>query len=126
FLGDNIDAVKKVKGVILRDTLETFLVLLSPFTPHIAEELWEMLGHKESILRENWPEYDPNLMKQFEYELVIQVDGKLRDKIRTDERDMEKLKYTVLELPKVKKFLQGKEIKNIITVPEKLINIVTD
>ncbi|HHV80841.1 TPA: leucine--tRNA ligase [bacterium] len=126
FLGDNIDAVKKVKGVILRDTLETFLVLLSPFTPHIAEELWEMLGHKESIFREKWPEYDPNLMKQFEYELVVQVNGKLRDKIRTDERDMEKLKYAVLELPKVKRFLQGKEIKNIITVPEKLINIVTD
>ncbi len=65
-------------------------------------------------------------MKQFEYELVVQVNGKLRDKIRTDERDMEKLKYAVLELPKVKRFLQGKEIKNIITVPEKLINIVTD
>jgi len=85
-----------------------------------------MLGHKESIFREKWPEYDPNLMKQFEYELVVQVNGKLRDKIRTDERDMEKLKYAVLELPKVKRFLQGKEIKNIITVPEKLINFVTD
>ncbi|MCX7795257.1 MAG: leucine--tRNA ligase [bacterium] len=126
FLSGNIEAVKKSKKTILKDTLETFLILLSPFTPHIAEELWERLGHKESIFKERWPKHDPNLMRQFEYELVIQVNGKLRDKIKTDERDMEKLKEIVLQLPRVKKFIEGKEIKNIITVPEKLINIVTD
>jgi leucyl-tRNA synthetase len=97
-----------------------------PFTPHIAEELWEILGHKESIFRERWPEYDPDLMKKFEYELVIQVNGKLRDKIKTEERDIEKLKEIVLQLPRVRRFVEGKEIKNIIAVPERLINIVTD
>lgn len=126
FLGGNIDTVKKAKKTILRDTLETFLILLAPFTPHIAEELWEILGHKESIFRERWPEYDPDLMKKFEYELVIQVNGKLRDKIKTEERDIEKLKEIVLQLPRVRRFVEGKEIKNIIAVPERLINIVTD
>lgn len=126
FLSGNIEAVKKAKKTLLRDTLETFLILLSPFTPHIAEELWEKLGHRESIFKEKWPEYDSSLMKQFEYELVIQVNGKLRDKIKTDERDMEKLKEIALQLPRVRRFIEGKEIKNIIAVPERLINIVTD
>lgn len=126
FLGGNIEAVKRAEKSVLRDTLETFLILLSPFTPHVAEELWERLGHRESIFKERWPEYDLDLMRQFEYELVIQVNGRLRDKIKTDERDMEKLKEIVLQLPKVRRFIEGKEIKNIITVPEKLINIVTD
>jgi leucyl-tRNA synthetase len=126
FINSNIDAVKKVKGDIVRDTLETFLIILSPFTPHIAEELWEMLGHRDSIFLEKWPQYNPELIKQFEYELVIQVNGKLRDKIITGERDLDALKVIVLGLPKVRRFIEGKEIKDIISVPEKLINIVTN
>ena len=125
FINSNIEAIKKVNGYTVKDTLKTFLLLLSPFTPHIAEELWEMLGHKNSIFLERWPSYSPELIKQFEYELVIQVDGKLRDKIITGERDLEVLKKVVLNLPKIKRFIEGKEVKDIISIPEKLINIVT-
>jgi leucyl-tRNA synthetase len=125
FINSNIEAIKKIRGDILRDTLETFLILLSPFTPHIAEELWEMLGHRNSIFLEKWPKYSAELIKQFDYELVIQVNGKLRDKIITGERDLDVLKEVVLNLPKIKRFIEGKEIKDIISVPERLINIVT-
>ena len=103
----------------------SFLILLSPFAPHIVEELWEKLGHKESIFKESWPQYDESLMKSEEVEMVVQVNGKVRDRlvISADVTEDE-AKETALESEKVRAYTEGKEIKKIIFVPGRIINIV--
>lgn len=110
---------------INKNNFEKFLILLSPFAPHVAEELWEKLGHKESIFKEKWPEYDPALIKDEEMELVIQINGKLRDRIKVsaDISEEEAIKFGK-ESEKVKNFIGDKEIKKVIFVKGKLINIV--
>ncbi|MCX6761493.1 MAG: leucine--tRNA ligase [Candidatus Moranbacteria bacterium] len=103
----------------------SFLILLSPFAPHLAENLWEKLGHSESIFQEKWPEYDPELIRDEEIELVIQVNGKVRDtvKVSADISEEEATKLA-LESEKVKNHTSGKEIKKVIFVKGRLINIV--
>jgi len=101
------------------------IILLSPFAPHICEELWQRLGHKKSILFEPWPEYDPELIKPDEVELVVQINGKVRDKISAaadiSEADGKKL---ALDSVKVQKWLEGKKPKKIIFIKGKLVSIV--
>lgn len=107
------------------EAIEKVLILLSPFAPHIAEELWEKLGHKESIFKQKWPEYDKNLIKDEEIELVIQVNGKLRDKIKVDaDISEDEAQKVALNSEKVKNFVKDKEPKKIIFVKGRLINIV--
>jgi leucyl-tRNA synthetase len=101
------------------------LTVLSPFAPHIAEELWNKLGNKESIFLQKWPTYDEKYLKEEEIEMVVQVNGKLRDRIFVaPDVTEDEAKETALKSEKVKVFTEGKEIKKIIFVPEKLINIV--
>jgi leucyl-tRNA synthetase len=104
---------------------ELLVKLLSPFAPHLCEEIWQKLGKTESIFADKWPVYDANLAKEEEVEMVVQVNGKVRDRlvVATDVTEDE-IKETALESEKVKVFIEGKEIKKIIFVPEKLINIV--
>jgi len=91
-----------------------FLVMLSPFAPHIAEELWEKLGHTESIFKKSWPKYDSNKTIDEEIELVIQINGKVRDRVRVSadisEKEVNKL---VLESEKIKNILQVKKLKRL-------------
>jgi len=102
-----------------------FLVLLSPMAPHIAEEIWQRLGHKKSIFFEKWPKYDKKLIREEIITLIVQVNGKVRDKMEIDASVSEaEAKKLTLERGKVKKWIEGKEIKKIIFVPGKLINIV--
>jgi leucyl-tRNA synthetase len=102
-----------------------YLILLAPFAPHIAEELWEKLGHKESIFKEKWPEYDPEMIKDEEIKLVIQINGKLRDRIKVPaEISEDEAKKLAMESEKIKSYILGKNIKKIIFVKGKLINIV--
>jgi leucyl-tRNA synthetase len=110
---DNIADMKKI------------LILLSPFAPHITEELWEKLGHKESIFLEKWPQYDPELAKDEEIELVIQVNGKVRDKITVSaDIEEEEAKRMATESEKARMFIAGKEIKKIIYIKGRLVSIV--
>lgn len=103
----------------------SFLVLLSPFAPHIAEELWEKLGHKESIFKEKWPKYDPKLIKDETIKLVVQINGKVRDTIETSaDISEEEAKKLAMQSAKVKKIIGDKEIKKTIFVKGKLINMV--
>ena len=101
------------------------VVMLSPIVPHFAEELWQILGNKESIFKERWPEYDAGILVEENVELVIQVNGKVRSKIEVP-RDIseEKLKELVQKDEKLIIWLDGKTPKKIIIVPQKLINIV--
>jgi len=104
---------------------ETFLKILSPFAPHIAEELWERLSHKKSIVIEPWPKYDSALIIEEEIDLVVQVNGKLRDiiKVKIDISE-EEAKRAAFESGKVKKWIGGKEVRKIIFVRGRLVNIV--
>jgi leucyl-tRNA synthetase len=113
------------KNEIGKDVLERFLILLAPFAPHITEELWHQIGHKDSIHLQPWPKWDPELVKEEMITLVIQVNGKVRDKIEVEsDISEEKAKELALSREKIKKWLKGKEIKKVVFVPGKLINIV--
>ncbi len=118
--------IKQEKDNILsKKDAESFLKILAPFTPHIAEELWSKLKHKKSIFMESWPKSDPKLIQKETFELVIQINGKVRDKVEVNtDISEEEAKNLVLKQEKVKKWLGDKEIKKVIFVKERLINIV--
>ena len=105
---------------------ETFLKLIAPFAPHIAEEIWrEGLGHKKSIHTEKWPEYDSSLVENEDVNLIIQINGKTRDviKIKKDLSE-EEIKKIAMSSEKIHKYLEGKIIKKFIYVKDRLVNIV--
>ncbi|MDD5064140.1 MAG: leucine--tRNA ligase [Phycisphaerae bacterium] len=108
-----------------KSVVEKFLLVLAPFAPHIAEELWERLGHTNTLAYEPWPEYDVRIIKEKEIELVIQVNGKIKDRIVVSaDADEEQIKQKALAGEKVKKALDGKEPKKIIVIKSRLVNIV--
>jgi leucyl-tRNA synthetase len=108
-----------------RSVLEPFALLLSPFAPHLAEELWQALDHKQTLAYEPWPEFDPALTKADEIEVPVQINGKLRAKLTVPaDIDDETLKATALADERVRAQIQGKSIRKIIVVPRKLVNIV--
>jgi leucyl-tRNA synthetase len=108
--------------------LKTFLQLLAPFAPHVAEELWSRLdvaGFPASLTYAPWPKFDPALLVETEIELPVQVNGKLRDVIRVavdaPQADIEK---AALAAEKAQPFLAGKTVRKLIVVPRKMVNIV--
>jgi len=102
-----------------------FLRLLSPFAPHLAEELWQKLGNKGSIHQQEWPIFDPQLIKENELNIVVQVNGRVRDNITVDAAATEEtIKAKALASEKSQKFIEGKTIIKTIVVPQKLVNIV--
>jgi len=110
----------------IEEAIEAVVLLLSPFAPHICEELWEILGNRPSIGQRNWPTYDPKAIIEEEILIIIQVDGKLRSRMTVPAKLAgEKIKEKVLVDERVKKFISGKKVKKIIVVPKKLVNIVT-
>jgi leucyl-tRNA synthetase len=113
------------KEKISKEERDKIIILLSPFAPHMSEELWQETGHEKSITLEKWPEYEEKFLKEDLTNLIIQINGKLRDKVDVDSNiSKEKAQKLALEREKVKKWTQEKEIKKIIFVPGKLINIV--
>jgi leucyl-tRNA synthetase len=111
--------------ILPRPIIKTYLRLLAPFAPHIAEELWERLGESAFIARAAWPEYDPALLLDAVIEIPVQVNGRLRTVLRVD-RDVEKqmLEQRVLADPTVARYVEGKSIQRIIIVPERLVNVI--
>ncbi|MCD6545290.1 MAG: leucine--tRNA ligase [Thermotogae bacterium] len=112
---------------LLRYIAEKFVMILSPFAPHMADELWEKLGKSGFVIQQEWPTYNPQYMKEKAVEIVIQVNGKIRDRIAIDpDIDDGKLKQLVLEREKIKRYINGKEIKKILVVKGRLVNIVVN
>ncbi|HOF42367.1 MAG TPA: leucine--tRNA ligase [Candidatus Moranbacteria bacterium] len=111
---------------ISREDYGKYIKLLAPFAPHIAEEIWqEKLGHKKSIFLEKWSEVDEKYLKEEEIQMVVQVNGKLRDRIFiAPDVTEDEVKETALESEKVRPFVENKEIKKTVFVPGRLINIV--
>jgi leucyl-tRNA synthetase len=108
-----------------RSVLNTFALLLSPFAPHLAEELWRALGHSKTLAYEPWPTFDPALLKQDEIEVPIQVNGKLRSKVTVPaDIDSAALEKAALADEKIRALIEGKTIRKVIVVPKKLVNIV--
>ena len=104
---------------------EGFVKVLSPLCPHFGEELWEKLGHTNTIAYEPWPTYDESKIVDDTYELVVQVNGKVRGKIEVSlDITKEEMERLAKEIPNVKSFTEGKEIVKVIIVPKKLVNIV--
>lgn len=121
-----VNAMEKEKEILNTD-YQALITLLAPFAPHIAEELNDKLGNDKSIFLSEWPKYDPELAKDEEVEMVVQVNGKVRDRLMVAADVTEdEIKETALESEKIKAFTEGKEIKKIIFVPGRLINIVVE
>jgi len=119
-----VNEMEKQESVSI-DTYKVLIMLLSPFAPHIAEELWQKTGHTESVFKEQWPQYDESLIKDEEIELIIQINGKLRDKITVSaDISEEEAKEKALASKKIQKWLEGKEPKKVIFVKGKLVSIV--
>ncbi|MEA2113371.1 MAG: class I tRNA ligase family protein, partial [Patescibacteria group bacterium] len=113
------------KGKISEKIWGKFLLLLSPFAPHIAEELWEQLGNKKSIFLEKWPDFDEKLIHEKVCRLVIQINGKVRDVMEIEAGISEKeIENLALSRDKIKKWLDGKNPKKVIYIPERLVNLV--
>lgn len=122
----NILTKKANEGLIIpKHYLESLTLLLAPFTPHITEEMWEMLGHTPSVHNEKYPEVDETKLEVKTYEMVIQVNGKVRGKerVKTDSTK-EEMEEKALNNENAKKFTKDKEIIKVVSVPNKLVNIV--
>jgi len=109
-----------------QEILEKFLVLLSPFAPHIAEELWQQRGHSKSIATETWPAVDQSKLQSATVEFAVQINGKLRATVVLPQDIKEEAAVAaVRELENVKKYLASQEIKKTIFVPGRLVSFVT-
>jgi leucyl-tRNA synthetase len=108
-----------------RAALEPLVLLLAPFAPHIAEELWHVLGHPQTLAYEPWPKHDPALTKADTIEVPVQINGKLKVRLTVAaDIDEATLRSTALDDPRVRELLVGKEVRKVIVVPRKLVNIV--
>ncbi|MFN4981498.1 MAG: leucine--tRNA ligase [Pseudanabaena sp.] len=120
------DAEDKSSATFL-EGIETLLTLLAPFAPHIAEELWLLIGHTESIHSQSWLTYDPDALSVDEITLVIQINGKVRGNLQVPSsasNDKQALEEYARSSSAAKRYLEGKEIKKVIAVPKKLVNFV--
>jgi len=117
-----------IRPSLWRKALEKMCLLLHPFAPHITEELWlEVLGKEPPILKENWPHYDEEAIRSEKITIVVQVDGKVRDRILVPEdAEEDQIKELALNSPGAKRHLEGKKVKKIVYVPKRLVNIVCE
>ena len=108
---------------LFNKAIETLVTILSPFTPHICEELWSMLGHDDRLYNKSWPVYDESALVRDEVLIVVQINGKLKEKLMLpNNSSKEVIEEAALKLDKVKEELSGKEIVKVIVVPNKIIN----
>ena len=115
---------KELNPALVRETASMLLRMLAPFAPHITEELWARL-FTGSVHAEKWPAYDTSALTQDEIEVVLQINGKVRDRVKiAADLDKEAMEQLVTELPRAKELTEGKTIVKVICVPGKLVNIV--
>jgi len=127
FESSSLDRVPaEERRALLREAVETLLLLLAPFCPHIAEELWERTGHRDSVFMHPWPEADPQALTREEITVVVQVDGKVRSRLTVDanagEADVQR---RALADDRVRPWLDARTVERVVVVPKRLVNIVT-
>jgi leucyl-tRNA synthetase len=115
-----------VRPAVARDVFELLTLMLAPMVPHLAEELWEMLGHSnETLAHAPWPQFVPELAAEDQVEVVMQINGRVRGKVQVESgMGEEELKKRVLSDAKVAKLLDGQRVVKVIVVPDKLVNVV--
>jgi len=122
---DEKEAESDAGKQVVSELLHRLVIMLAPFVPHVAEEMWEMMGHEELLIDHQWPDYIGDLTVKDEVEVVFQVNGKIRSKAMVPaDMDKEGLEKLALEDGRVKEFTGGKDIKKVIVVPGKLVNVV--
>lgn len=110
---------------VIKEAIEAVVVILAPFAPHIGEELWAMIGKEASIFDIGWPDYDESAIQLDEVEIIVQVNGKVRNKINAPVGiDQDAIKDLALNDEKIKEFIEGKNVVKVIAIPSKLVNIV--
>ncbi|MBI1847101.1 MAG: leucine--tRNA ligase [Candidatus Rokubacteria bacterium] len=114
------------RAALLREAVETVILLLGPFCPHIAEELWSQLGHPESVFRQRWPQADPAALVRAEVTLVVQVDGRVRSRVVVEAGAAEeRVRQLALADERVQPWLASRRVERVVVVPSRLVNIVT-
>jgi leucyl-tRNA synthetase len=112
-------------STVMMEAVETLLLLLAPFVPHISEEMWHMTGHNDALYLQSWPTYDADALIRQQVEVVVQVNGKVRDKIMMPAgADEDRMKSLAMQSPKVASSIADKTVIKVVTVPDKLVNIV--
>jgi leucyl-tRNA synthetase len=110
----------------IREAGETFNILIAPMMPHLAEECWRVLGHQTLVVDEPWPKADPALVASDEVTIAVQVNGKRRDEIRLPKGlPQAKVETAVLALENVKRALDGKPVRKVIVVTDRIANVVS-
>ncbi len=110
---------------LITEVLKNIVIMLSPFIPHAAQEMWEIIGEKEQLMNVSWPKYDSEALVVSEIELAVQLNGKVREKVMVSpESSQDEIKEKVLGMEKIKELIGDKEVVKCIVVPKKLVNIV--
>lgn len=118
---------KEANPEVVKAAIRNLILLLAPFVPHLAEELWHQIGHTESVHLQSWPTYDEEALVLDEIEIAVQVNGKVRGRVKVPaDADRQAIEEQVLQQEKIQPYLQGKEIRKVIVVPGKLVNIVAN
>jgi leucyl-tRNA synthetase len=118
-------AASEADARVPQELIAPIVIMLAPLAPHFAEECWERLGHRDSVFDASWPTWDPRLAAEERVELVAQVNGKVRSRMQVPRglSEREALKRALAD-EAVKKFLDGKKVKKVVYVPDRLINLV--
>lgn len=110
---------------VLKEAVEHVTLMLAPFVPHLAEELWHKLGHDDSVHRQPWPEVDPAAAAADEVTIVVQVNGKVRDRlVVAADLDEDRTREAALALPRIQELIAGKQVQRVVVVPGRLVNVV--
>ncbi|MCI0365969.1 MAG: class I tRNA ligase family protein, partial [Phycisphaerales bacterium] len=124
-MNDLYAAEPRISRPAMNQVVEILTLMLAPFTPYLAEELWEELGRTGPVMKQPWPAWDPDLAKEDTIEMPVQVNGKVRGRIVVQiGASKEAIEQHALQDDKIQQFVNGKTIVKIIIVPEKLVNIV--
>ena len=117
--------IKNINEALFLHTVKNLVIILSPFTPHICEEMWQDLGHSESLVNEPWPAFDESALVQDTIEIIVQINGKLKAKMQVSNGlDRTALEEAVRANSEVSALIEGKNVIKTIAVPNKLVNFV--
>jgi leucyl-tRNA synthetase len=120
-LSNHLNSIKEVP----REAVEKLLLCLSPFAPHLAEELWEKIGHQPSIADVAWPDFDPALCVDQRVEIAVQVNGKVRGRVELERDASEDVaREAALQDENVQKFVEGKSVRKFVYVPGRIVNLI--
>ena len=112
------------RAALLPEAVETIILLLGPFCPHITEELWSQLGHPDSVFHQRWPEADPAALERDEVTVVLQVDGKVRGRLTLEtDASEDRVQSLALADDKVQPWLKGRQVERVVVVPNRLVKI---